>query len=333
MVANAVRAGAKIDGIALFHFIEVESMNILIDRPVVSIIMANFDGARWLREAIRSIQNQTLESWELIIADDASTDESLSIVDDAAASDRRIKVLRSSKNQGPSAARNRALQHARGHWITIIDSDDTIEPSRLDLLVDAAGKDSLAIVADDLILDDENVPGVRGTLLGLTSAKWVNATYFVKNGMKLGYLKPMIRADCITGLHYDESLRASEDFDFLLRAIFISGHMKIYPAMGYNYRIRRTPISRSTEPARQNILNIIAADIRFCQSNKIEKLLLNACNRRRGFLKTRVHWLDLKDKLRNRRLISAIYDLIVHPRLIFPATYSLWWHLIGMRIK
>ncbi|MGF6600191.1 succinoglycan biosynthesis protein ExoO [Paraburkholderia sp. GAS448] len=308
-------------------------MDISSDRPVVSIIMANFNGAHWLREAIRSIQMQTLKNWELIIADDASTDESLNIIGDAVASDHRIKVLPADRNQGPSAARNRALQHASGYWLTIIDSDDTIEPSRLNLLVEAANSYSLAIVADDLISIDESLPGVRSTLLGLNAMKYIDTVEFVKNGIKLGYLKPMIRADCVAEIRYDERLRAGEDFDFLLRAIFSVGHMAIFPAMGYNYRIHRGSVSRSTESARQKIADMIEADVRFCESHKIGKALLNACNRRRELLKTRIHWLDLKGELRQRRFISVFYNLIAHPRVVFPATYSLWWRLVGMRIK
>jgi succinoglycan biosynthesis protein ExoO len=188
-------------------------------------------------------------------------------------------------------------------------------------------------VADDLILMDENLPGVRSTLLGLNATKYIDAVEFVKNAIKLGYLKPMIRADCVAELRYDERLRAGEDFDFLLRAIFSVGRMAIFPAMGYNYRIRRGSISRSTEAARQKIANMIEADVRFCESHNIGKTLLGACNRRRKLLKTRIHWLDLKGELQQRRFISVFYNLIAHPRVVFPATYSLWWRLIGMRIK
>ncbi|MGZ3314934.1 MAG: glycosyltransferase family 2 protein, partial [Caulobacteraceae bacterium] len=96
--------------------------------PLVSLIMANYNGARSLAEAIASAQRQTLADWELILVDDASTDDSLAIAVTLAQADQRIKVLAQARNRGPAAARNRALAAARGAWIAVVDSDDVMLP-------------------------------------------------------------------------------------------------------------------------------------------------------------------------------------------------------------
>src|ERR1700722_6289602 len=95
-------------------------------RPVVSVIMANYNGADYIADAVSSVRKQTLTNFEIIIFDDASSDCSVDIVSGLAANDARLRLLRSDRNLGPAAARNRALDVARGEWIAIVDSDDFI---------------------------------------------------------------------------------------------------------------------------------------------------------------------------------------------------------------
>src|ERR1700739_4045092 len=74
------------------------------DAPMVSVIMANFNGAAHLAEAIESAQRQTLRNLEILVSDDASTDRSVNIVTAKMAADSRIHLLRSPRNIGPAAA-------------------------------------------------------------------------------------------------------------------------------------------------------------------------------------------------------------------------------------
>src|SRR5262249_62391693 len=83
-------------------------------RPAVSVIMANYNGAAHLTDAIRSIQGQSLRDLEIIVSDDASSDESARIVTELMAEDPRIRLVRGERNGGPAPARNRALPLAKG---------------------------------------------------------------------------------------------------------------------------------------------------------------------------------------------------------------------------
>jgi len=100
--------------------------------PVVSIIMPLFNGMKFVSEAIRSVQDQTFTCWELLIVDDGSTDESVSIVKSLLKHDSRIKIFLFSANKGPAAARNLALFHAKGRYIAFLDCDDIWLPMKLD---------------------------------------------------------------------------------------------------------------------------------------------------------------------------------------------------------
>ena len=94
--------------------------------PKISIIVPVYNAEQWLERCIDSIVAQTYTDWELLLIDDGSTDASGDICDRYAASDPRIQAFHK-PNGGVSSARNLGLDHAKGEWITFVDSDDYIE--------------------------------------------------------------------------------------------------------------------------------------------------------------------------------------------------------------
>ncbi|WP_332872624.1 glycosyltransferase family 2 protein [Allopontixanthobacter sediminis] len=100
--------------------------------PRVSVVMAVYNGARFLREAVDSILDQTLTDFEFLIVDDASTDETPVILKQLAKRDDRIVLIRNERNLGPYPSANRALDRARGEYIARLDADDIALSDRLD---------------------------------------------------------------------------------------------------------------------------------------------------------------------------------------------------------
>lgn len=101
--------------------------------------MPAFNAAPFVGAAIDSLRAQTTHDWELIVADDGSTDTTAHIARAAAAADRRITVLDApapGAPRGPAEARLRALAHASGEWVVALDADDLIEPRFLSILLD-----------------------------------------------------------------------------------------------------------------------------------------------------------------------------------------------------
>src|SRR5215469_17015875 len=193
--------------------------------PAVSLVMANYNGSRHLPEAIASAQGQTLTDWELVLVDDASTDDSLAIAVAMAQADPRIRVLAQARNRGPAAARNRALAAARGAWVAVVDSDDVMLPNRLERLLARAEAEEAQIVADDQLVCGPDLSG--GTpLIGKAMARrlakvdletFIDSSRLYSRLPDLGFLKPLFRAALIAraGVRYDEGLRIGEDFHFL----------------------------------------------------------------------------------------------------------------------
>jgi len=100
------------------------------DTPLISVIMPVYNREKYVEEAIKSILNQTVTDLELIVVDDASTDNTLNVI--YSINDQRIQVFQLKENKGVSAAYNTGLSKARGLFIARMDSDDISIPDRLE---------------------------------------------------------------------------------------------------------------------------------------------------------------------------------------------------------
>jgi teichuronic acid biosynthesis glycosyltransferase TuaG len=103
--------------------------------PKVSIITANYNCENFVGQTIDSVLNQKFKDWEYIIADDVSTDNSISIIEQKFKGLQNVKLLKLKSNSGPAYARNQALNQAQGRYISFIDSDDLWEPEFLENMI------------------------------------------------------------------------------------------------------------------------------------------------------------------------------------------------------
>ncbi len=124
--------------------------------PLVSVIMPAYNSETYIESAIRSIQEQTVENWELLVIEDGSKDGTAGLVAKLAAEDQRIRLLPNEQNMGTARSRNRGMDLCRGQYIAFLDSDDLWHPTKLEkqiALAEATGADilytSYAIVDDN----------------------------------------------------------------------------------------------------------------------------------------------------------------------------------------
>ncbi len=99
--------------------------------PKITVLMTVHNGARYLVEAIESVLAQTMDAFELLIVDDASSDATSAILEGFAGRDRRVRVLRNETNLGPYPSANRGLAASRAPIIARLDADDASAPDRL----------------------------------------------------------------------------------------------------------------------------------------------------------------------------------------------------------
>jgi teichuronic acid biosynthesis glycosyltransferase TuaG len=99
---------------------------------LVSIITPTFNAEKFIRATIESVQNQSYQNWEMILVDDASTDETIAVIKEFIQNDNRLKLTELPKNSGNGFARNVALEKATGKYIAYLDADDLWFPQKLE---------------------------------------------------------------------------------------------------------------------------------------------------------------------------------------------------------
>lgn len=102
------------------------------EMPLVSVIMPAYNSEIYIESAIRSVQAQTVDNWELLVLEDGSKDSTPEIVAKLAAEDERIRLLPNEENMGPARTRNRGMDLCTGKYIAFLDSDDIWYPDKLE---------------------------------------------------------------------------------------------------------------------------------------------------------------------------------------------------------
>jgi glycosyltransferase involved in cell wall biosynthesis len=190
-------------------------------RPTVSVIIPTHNRANLLERAIRSVLVQTFEDFELLIVDDASTDNTHEIVESIG--DTRIRYIRLKKNSGAPIARNTGIKKSRGKFIAFLDDDDEWLPIRLEAQLKKFEKldDSFGVVYGGFYYVSQE----SGKILGKNIPKFRGDVhqYLLKENF-IGSPTLLIKRKCFkkAGL-FDPKLTSSQDWDMWLR---IAKHYK-----------------------------------------------------------------------------------------------------------
>ena len=219
-------------------------------QPTVSIIIPAFNAAAFLDAALSSARAQTLRDIEILVVDDASSDDTAALVEGVSLIDNRVRLLRQRKNAGPSAARNRGIDEASGRWVALLDADDAYDTDRLDRMVAAAEGAQADLCSDNLLLVTADKPAGQAMIppallaaprdLGLAEFVRRNVADPKLPGVNFGFLKPIIRRDFLNshGIRYDERVRFAEDFALYIDCFRAHGRWLMLPQATYRYHIR-----------------------------------------------------------------------------------------------
>ena len=120
--------------------------------PAISVIIPVYNVESWLRRAVGSLQNQTCTSYEILLVDDGSTDGSGALCDKLADDDVRIRVIHQ-ENQGAAAARNAAIEIARGDYLYFMDGDDWCDRTMLKDMYRVASEHNLDLLITGFTID------------------------------------------------------------------------------------------------------------------------------------------------------------------------------------
>ena len=133
--------------------------------PKVSVLVAVYNAEKYVRRCLDSLLNQSLKDIEIVCVDDASTDNSLALLNEYAAKDERLKVATLAENSGISHTRNVALGMSTGKYVCMVDSDDWLSADALQLSAEVLdAEQGVDCVLFDFIIAERD--DVQGTYTG-----------------------------------------------------------------------------------------------------------------------------------------------------------------------
>jgi glycosyltransferase involved in cell wall biosynthesis len=214
--------------------------------PVVSVIVPVFEMARFLPDAIASIEAQGRDDVEIIVVDDGSRDDTPQVI--ATLGDRVVAARQ--PNRGPAAARNHGIDIARGELIAFLDADDLWPAGKL-----ARQLDRLTSEPDlDVVLGRIQYVALDGATL--PEVRFEDPDAKVLTGVHLGSGLFRRRAFARVGT-FDEQLRISEDVDWFLRAREAQLRMVILRDVMLVYRLHGSNTTRELTVRNTRIMQLL----------------------------------------------------------------------------
>ena len=178
----------------------------IFNMDIVSIITPSYNSEKYLKDCILSVLNQTLTSWEMLIVDDASTDNSRTVIEPYLKKDKRIKAFFLEKNIGPAMARNYAINKASGRYIAFLDSDDMWLPHKLEVQLDFMKLNNYSFVFSSYQVISENNSNIINEIVVPNK---ISYNQYLKNTI-IGCLTVMIDKNSYGELQMPD-LRSSHD--------------------------------------------------------------------------------------------------------------------------
>ena len=185
----------------------------------VSVLVAVYNSAKYIRRCMDSLLAQTLKDIQIICVDDCSTDESLEILNKYADTDPRIDVISLKENRGQAHARNEGLSLAGGKYITFVDSDDWLEPQCIGECLNIINKNKLDFLqfSSKRVNDKGDILFLKtGETPILNASQYIEADQIYIAAGCLIYRTSIINA---TNLKFDEDLKLGEDQLFIYHYI------------------------------------------------------------------------------------------------------------------
>jgi len=209
-------------------------MTFPIEYPLISIVLPVYNGEKYLEEAILSCLNQTYTNLELVVVDDASTDNSLKIAREFRVKDSRIKILVNQNNLSLPKSLNVGHDHAMGDYITWTSDDNILKPDfLLELYSTIKHEESDVVYSNfDVIWEDGSFKReqIAESITGMLFGNVIGASFLYKREVYKG----------ING--YAENLFLAEDYNFFLLAS-LSYKFTYLNKNLYKYRIHPSSLS------------------------------------------------------------------------------------------
>ena len=238
---------------------------------LVSAIVPVYNVGDYVGSCIESLANQTYENIEIIVINDGSTDDSLSVCRAWEAKDSRVIVI-DQANQGVSVARNAGLAASTGEWICFVDGDDWMEADAIERMLDCVSNDTDILITDYYVntaskewtesffsledhdfSKDEHIELIKNCFIKTSFTNWSAVTMVGVPWAKI------FRADVIkkNNINYDKNLRKMQDALFCSEAFENCGNVIFRKIPTYHYRQNNVSITHKGNAAYMQIVESV----------------------------------------------------------------------------
>lgn len=205
-----------------------------------SILIANYNNGKYFRDCYNSIMVQTYHDWEVIIVDDKSTDDSLSLIKDLIENDRRFRLYVNDNNYGCGFTKRRCVELAIGDICGFVDPDDAITKKAIGLMVNEhIVHPDMSMVHSNFIYCDENLN--EGTLYSLAKSVVVDE-HFVNLDYAVNHFATFKKENYFKTEGIDSSLLRAVDQDLYLK-LSETGSFSFLDIPLYKYRLHKGGIA------------------------------------------------------------------------------------------
>ncbi len=237
----------------------------------VSIIIPVYNTEKYLTKCLDSVLGQTLKDIEVICVNDCSTDGSLTVLQEYAAKDSRVRIINFEENRGVSVARNVGINEAQGEYLGFIDSDDFIDLDFYEKLYNAALTERADCAKGNVFFFDE-----KQNISYLSS--WYNNNEKIRNNPELfmyGFTSAIYKLDFIkeNKIYFPENIKYFEDPYFSIKATMTLKKIAIENEAKYFYRKNEQSICSTIDNNERykSILNSIKEIFLFLNSSEISE--------------------------------------------------------------
>ncbi|WP_137680693.1 glycosyltransferase family 2 protein [Aurantiacibacter suaedae] len=290
--------------------------------PTVGVIIAAYNAAPTISRAVASSLAQSLVC-EVIVIDDCSSDDTAELAAKAGQHDSRFSLIRQPFNQGPSAARNRGLDHSKADYFAVLDADDMFMPERFAHMFAQDGWD---MCADNIYfsMDPENQDRSLDTHQQSERSCVIDFETFVdrniggrrSNRTELGFLKPVVKRTFLDAhdLRFDETCRLGEDFVLYARMLALGARFTLLEHCGYAALQRADSLSSAHSVAHLRAMR--DASLAIGRDFDLTHAERAALERHAQHLSEKIVYREILELRRYGKLPKALWQLGTHPSAI-----------------
>ena len=280
--------------------------------PKISVVIPVYNAEKYLPRCVDSLLDQSFDDFEAIFVDDGSTDESLKILQNYAAGDKRIVVIRQ-RNQGVSVARNAGINIARAPYISFVDADDYVHPEMFFCMQEVMEREQTDIV--NCLISKTNtgiVPAlqpIRKERLKVKIYKDPLKAFMRERRIQTGSYARLYKRSVLEGISFEPKVRY-EDIPFAVQVMNKAKSLAlIFEPLYFYFQHPESFIHQPfTEDKARDYFKVMSIVWQFCQKNCPEKL----CDVRRFILNNRFKMLtnQVIRRQKDKGIQRRIFDLV-----------------------